>query len=541
MSDFTLSITKHPSGLTVTATGEKKVTLELPGLSGLAGAEAGRRLYQQVFSGPVLAEYQACEPHRVLVYGPGEVLDWPWQRLHDGVWPLALRHPLVLLPAEREQAPARGLEVADGPLRVLRTLMPGEEHAALGAAIDQWIDRLEQRNAGRAVVRKVKVTGGYQGLLKVFRQAPFHLWQHVGPCGPGLALRLGNEVVQVRDLNTLLAQQKAACCVVLATHGEAPPASALSQLRAPFVLCQAARPGIAREVEVLRGFYERLLTHDLAVAGTLGQLEAYLEGSAREGWGNLTMVAQTTRLLLSAPRPVRALPPEMETRTKARAMARAIVLVLKANPQGATSAQEGLRIEQEINQIKSVLRENRDVVDLREEGAVRMRDLSPHLLRHRPVLLHFSGHGTEEGELVLEKYTSLEELRAGTHISSGLAAGADYIEYANIARILAVYRATLRCVVLNACSTERLAEAICAEIPCAIGMRGPINDFLAIRFAEIFYRSLTMGESVGLAFRKARSDVLSNPNARAETFQLKSGTGVRPDEIYIVPGRGGQS
>src|SRR6266851_3080239 len=173
MSDFTLSITKHPSGLTVTATGGKKVTLELPGLSGLVGAEAGRRLYQQVFSGP------------------------------------------VLLPTEREQAPARGVEVEDGPLRVLLTLMPDEEHAALGAAIDQWIDRLEQRDAGRVVVRKVKVTGGYQGLLKVFRQAltPFHLWQHVGPCGPGLALRLGNEVVQVRDINTLLAQQKAACCV----------------------------------------------------------------------------------------------------------------------------------------------------------------------------------------------------------------------------------------------------------------------------------------------------------------------------------------
>src|SRR5216683_999218 len=398
MSDFTLSITKHPSGLTVTATGGKKVTLELPGLSGLAGAEAGRRLYQQVFSGPVLADYQAGEPNRVLVYGPGEVLDWPWQRLHDGVWPLALRHPLVLLPAEREQATARGVEVEGGPLRVLLTLMPDEEHAALGTAIDQWIDRLEQRDAGRVVVRKVKVTGGYQGLLKVCRQAltPFHLWQHVGPCGPGLALRLGNEVVQVRDINTLLAQQKAACCVVLATHGEAPPASALSQLRTPFVLCQAARPGIARDVGVLRGFYERLLTHDLAVAGTLGQLEAYLEGSAREGWGNLTMVAQTTRLLLSAPRPVRVLPPETETGRKARAT----MLVLKANPQGAMSAQEGLRIEQEINQIKTVLRENRDVVDLREEGAVRMRDLSPHLQRHRPVLLHFSGHGTEEGELV---------------------------------------------------------------------------------------------------------------------------------------------
>ncbi len=37
MSDFTLSITKHPSGLTITATGGKQVTLELPWLPGLVG------------------------------------------------------------------------------------------------------------------------------------------------------------------------------------------------------------------------------------------------------------------------------------------------------------------------------------------------------------------------------------------------------------------------------------------------------------------------------------------------------------------------
>ncbi|HVU71297.1 MAG TPA: CHAT domain-containing protein, partial [Ktedonobacteraceae bacterium] len=477
-------------------------------------------------------------PGRVVIYAPGEVLDWPWQRLHDGVWPLALRHPLVLMPTEREQEPAEEITVKNGPLRVLLTLASDEEHSALSAAVDQWIDRLEQRYVGRVVVRKVRIAGGYQGLLKVFRQAlaPFHLWQHVGPCGPGLALQLGKDVLQVHDLNILLAQQRAACCMVLATHGEMPPASALSQLGAPFVLCQSARPGIARDLELLRGFYERLLTHDLAVAGTLGQLEAYLAGNASESRGQLTMVAQTTQLHLGTPRPVHvSLPGKQAPATQA------VMLVLKANPPGAISVQEGLRIEQEINQIKDVLRENHEMIDLQERGAVRLQDFSRHLQRYQPALLHFSGHGTEEGELVLEKYASQAELRAQARIPLGRVANVDYIEYAAIARILVEYRATLRCVVFNACSTEPLAEAICTEIPCAIGMRGPINDAYAVRFAEIFYRSLSAGESVGLAFRKALSDVLSSPNARAETFQLKSRRGVKPDEVYIVSGRGGQS
>src|SRR5256885_5047365 len=51
---------------------------------------------------------------------------------------------------------------------------------------------------------------------------------------------------------------------------------------------------------------------------------------------------------------------------------------------------------------------------------------------------------------------------------------------------------------------------------CAIGMRGLLNDELAIRFSEIFYRVLSGGESVGQAFRWARSHVLSISEVWAE-------------------------
>ncbi|HEY1349288.1 MAG TPA: CHAT domain-containing protein [Ktedonobacteraceae bacterium] len=532
MNDFTLAITSHPSGLLLTASGEKQVRLELAPPGGLTGAQAGRRLYQQIFSGPVLAQYQACAPDRVLVYGPEEVLDWPWQDLHDGVWPLALRHPLVLLPGACAQAPAPGVTLEGGPLRMLLTLQPDAAHAALAEAIERWIDLLEQRYPGRVLLRKVRVPAkGYRQVQQIFQQTltPFHFWQHVGPCSAELALRLGEEMVQLRHLNTLLAEQRAGCCVALATCGQAPPASLLSQLRAPFVLCQVVRPGNA-DPGMLRGFYERLPTHDLAVAATLGQLEACLEESEQPGPGHLILLARTTQLALGMPRP---LPRPWIKR--AHQQRRARVLVLKANPQGAVPGQVGLRIEQEINQIKAVLRENRDVVELHEVGAVRMQDLELHLQRQRPALLHFSGHGTQGGKLVLERYASLEELWAGTRLPT--AANADAIAYAVIVGILARYSATLRCVVLNACATEPLAQALCAYIPCAIGMRGPLNDVLAIRFAEILYQALTAGESVGQAFRMARSDVLSHPKAQAETFQLKSCRGVEADEVYLVPER----
>jgi hypothetical protein len=428
--------------------------------------------------------------------------------------------------------------VGVGPLRILLTMTADRQHAALGVAIDRWIDQLERRSAGQVLVRRVRVTAGYQQLLRVFRQvlSPFHLWQHVGPCAPGLDLELGKERVQVCDLNMLLAEQPAACCMVLATHAQAPPASVLSQLQAPFVLWQSARPGRAEDLELLHGFYTRLLTHDLAVAATLGQLETCTQGGSEGVGGSLSLLARTTHLFAGPPRLARLRRP----RTQAQAqLPRATLLVLKANPPVEMSAMVGLRIEQEVNQIRGVLRENSGMVDLREAGAVRLPDLSRYLQRYLPVLLHFSGHGTPEEELVLEKYTSPEELQGGMYLSAVEAAA--YVAYVDIARILVAYSATLRCVVFNACSTESLAEAICLQIPCAIGMRGPINDFLAIRFAEIFYRSLAAGESVGLAFRKAHSDILSGPHAkRAEIFQLKSRSGVNPDEIFLVAGRGGR-
>lgn len=538
MSDFTLTLTGSPSGFVLTARGNGQTTCELPAPSGLTGALAGRRLYQQVFSGPVQHVYQASEPHRVLIYGPEEVLDWPWQQLHDGHWPLAFYHPLILLPAPSQLAPARGVEVEGGPLRILLTRAPDQEHAVLGAAIDRWIDHLEQRSAGRVLLRKVQLRAGYQELLRVFRQtlAPFHLWQHVGPCSADLALNLGREQVQVRDLNILLAQQQAACGLVLASHAPGPSASLLTQLQVPFVFFQCARASLTEDLDVLHGFYIRLLTHDLAVAATLGQLEAYPQGGDEPARGSLRLVARTPHLFAGMPHPLRS--PRQLSETQVRENP-ATLLVLKANPQEVEKRQVRLRIELEVNQIKTVLHEHRLWVDLREEGAVRLSDLSRHLQKHRPALLHFSGHGTAEEELVLEKYSSPQEVQVGMSLAS--TTSAEYIPYADVARILVEYEASLRCVVFNACSTEALAEAICLRIPCAIGMRGPINDFLAIRFAEIFYRSVAMGESVGLAFRKARSDILSGPHARrAETFQLKCARGVNPDEIVPVAGRGGQ-
>jgi len=58
-------------------------------------------------------------------------------------------------------------------------------------------------------------------------------------------------------------------------------------------------------------------------------------------------------------------------------------------------------------------------------------------------------------------------------------------------------------VVLNACYSERQAEAIVKHIPHVIGMKKAIGDAAAIEFAVAFYDALGAGKSIEFAYKLA--------------------------------------
>ena len=67
-----------------------------------------------------------------------------------------------------------------------------------------------------------------------------------------------------------------------------------------------------------------------------------------------------------------------------------IVLLLSANP-----IDSPLGIDEEFRAIDQKIRssEHRDHVDLINHGAVRLEDVPGLLMRHKPHVVHFSGHG----------------------------------------------------------------------------------------------------------------------------------------------------
>lgn len=161
---------------------------------------------------------------------------------------------------------------------------------------------------------------------------------------------------------------------------------------------------------------------------------------------------------------------------------RILILFLAANPLDTIP----LRLDKEIREIDIALRktEFRDNFDIKQHWAVRVVDLHEYLLRHKPNIVHFSGHGSKSNEIILENQDGT------SHPASVRALG----------KLFSILKDNIQCVVLNACYSEHQAQAIAEHVNCVIGMSQAIGDQSAINFATAFYRALGYGKDVKTAF-----------------------------------------
>ena len=172
------------------------------------------------------------------------------------------------------------------------------------------------------------------------------------------------------------------------------------------------------------------------------------------------------------------------------ATARATILFLAANPADTVR----LRLDQEVRGIDAALRQadHRDSFELEQHWAVRAADLQGLLLRYQPEVVHFSGHGSEAGEIMLEDNTGK----------------ARPVSREGLSRLFSVLKDNIRVVVLNACYSEPQAEAIAQHVDCVIGMKDAMGDTAAASFSAAFYQALAYGRSVQTAFDLACNQVL---------------------------------
>ncbi|BBD63133.1 protein of unknown function DUF900, hydrolase-like (plasmid) [Nostoc sp. HK-01] len=178
------------------------------------------------------------------------------------------------------------------------------------------------------------------------------------------------------------------------------------------------------------------------------------------------------------------------------------ILVLAANP----IETDRLELEEEANRIRLRLQEGEVGKDyiVKVERAVQVEDLSKYLLQYKPLILHFSGHGSPSGEIILTN-------------SQGQA---QPLSPEALAELLAVLQGRIECVLLNACFSLEKADALADKVSCVVGMSKEIGDQSAVTFAAGFYRGLGFGRGYHTAFELGRNEIklLNLPDSAVPHF-----------------------
>jgi hypothetical protein len=168
------------------------------------------------------------------------------------------------------------------------------------------------------------------------------------------------------------------------------------------------------------------------------------------------------------------------------------ILMLAASPLDRAR----LRPEEEHREIQNSVRmlgSTKVELEFVIKAAARTRDILTAVLGSDAEVVHFSGHGEVNG-LVFETDDGLQRR----------------VEGAPLAEHLKTIGKSLKCVVLNACFSDRLANTLAPWVEVMVGCRAEIDDNAAITFARAFYAAMAAGNSYAACYDIAVNDVRIN-------------------------------
>jgi hypothetical protein len=191
------------------------------------------------------------------------------------------------------------------------------------------------------------------------------------------------------------------------------------------------------------------------------------------------------------------------------------ILFLAANPRDTTH----LRLQEEAREMADRLRGSlhRDAFELVHYLAVRSRDLLRGLQELQPHILHFSGHGNLNQEIVLEADDGSSQP----------------IRPHDFADLLSLFNTNIKVAMLSCCFARKQAKALHRVLDFTIGGAKPISDAGAVSFSANFYQVLGSGGSINQAFGAAR--LITNMEGRKifETSDLFVRKDAKADEPFI--------
>ena len=178
-----------------------------------------------------------------------------------------------------------------------------------------------------------------------------------------------------------------------------------------------------------------------------------------------------------------------------------------------------LLLDEEVRDIQEKLRssDHRDAVKLESRWALRAGDILQHMNELNPTVVHFSGHGTEEDELVLQDLNG------------------DYA-FVSLSSIVNTFQHfdSVRLIFFNSCHSYNLAAACTQYIDAAIGMNKEIGDKAARVFATQFYSAIGFGKSIPNAFNQAKSALMLQGIVEESTPELHLRAGIEESDLILV-------
>ena len=192
------------------------------------------------------------------------------------------------------------------------------------------------------------------------------------------------------------------------------------------------------------------------------------------------------------------------------------VLFFATNPIGT----DRLRLDQEARDIQEKIRmsEHRDSISFVTRWGVRPADILQAINEVNPDVVHFSGHGTDTGDLLLENTDGSPK----------------FVPKEAMAQIITAASDRIHLLFFNACFSQAQAKTVVQNIDAAIGMTTSIGDEAACIFAAQFYSSLGFGLSVQSAFSQAKSLLLVEEPDEYDTPELFVKAGIDANDLIIV-------
>ncbi|MDR2797349.1 MAG: CHAT domain-containing protein [Treponema sp.] len=192
------------------------------------------------------------------------------------------------------------------------------------------------------------------------------------------------------------------------------------------------------------------------------------------------------------------------------------VLFMASNPTGTIP----LRLDEEARSIYEMIRksEHRDSVKFETRWAVRPLDVLQAINELNPSVVHFSGHGSETEEIVLQDTNGNSKLVTKEAIVQTMMTSSEQI----------------RLVFFNTCFSHTQAKAVVKHVEAAIGMTISIGDDAAMIFAAQFYSAIGFGLSVKKSFEQAKAALMLEGIPEENTPELYVRDGLDPNDIIIV-------